>query len=777
MTLWYAIINIIIAISLSAQSFSMQIADIDVVDFPMTIKRRQVSMKEGRQHPYDKQNPEQEISFTQYLRIVFFDHDTQEFVNRSIYYLPILFQTQPYSIVITFPQWFTVTYTSHSQQGSTLDLSLFTPETSFSRSSKVIRCNTQFLQNVQGPSYTPLDLGLLGISDETRPNLNRIWYMTGRESPFPQCLNLQSINEFLNRLEGREKDRNIFLRGCFYFSEYHDLTGPASFKECTINFTQKGESPSLREVKGRIGSKEKGRIGELAADITMQCFGFSKRNGKYGGGKDNGFDGIYCRDDALFISDSKFFSATPNLLSVLNQAIYATIETRLANIEFQGSPQAKQSAAHVRAFMIHNPHHVFLLPYVVLPDGKVKTLVRPFRTVHAALDPSRRTEMLETIFSNLKIVPQNTTGLQTVHIDHQSQLQQISQISTQEAYQCIHYLMQSLGMHAEYRLVRHEDIWQPITPESLRNPQIRLLENDLIYFGSLIAQVGKEEQKGEVERVMGEIADTTHQHQVLELLDIILGPRNEKVGNINIGEYLPWLIRNLSTSLKPTTYELAKHLAHKTFPYKPNSYNLFNLNHENHMVIFETFLLSPYLLDESLWERCLLQYYLVHGSLCHIEIEPEDTAPYLYDYVNTFSTYQVEELVNIIKLVHNLYDSECYLNLKGSHDCEDWFLLVQALLPLPLEQREMIVNFMENFPRSFNYGPADAIEALKPLITLVEELEAQDLLDSTDALFNKVFAIYDDPSAQNACLEIIMRGVKAGKCEEKIMKDIRDKIL
>jgi hypothetical protein len=106
------------------------------------------------------------------------------------------------------------------------------------------------------------------------------------------------------------------------------------------------------------------------------------------------------------------------------------------------------------------------------------------------------------------------------------------------------------------------------------------------------------------------------------------------------------------------------------------------------MAIFESFLKSPHLLDEGSWNGFFLFYYGVHGSLCKLDIEPEETIPYLADYVEELKEHSIDEFISLINWVDEIYDSGCYSYLKDSHSCEDWMLLVKALQPLtPLNRK------------------------------------------------------------------------------------------
>jgi len=787
----------------SSSCFSVIVADIDLIDLPRSIPRKEIFLGNGAQDLYVQRAPDQLLKFNKHLRIAFFDTNTQEFVDvlgvtaqqspvktkratplrtgRAIYYLshPAQEVLQPYSVTLTFPDWFSITCL-YSQQQPHISLKVlpFTTNANTIRASRIIRYNGNVLSS---PNNAALDLLPLRIQDESRPHLSVIASFITQEDPFPSPKNAQQICSFFNEFKGNQKDRGKNLEGYFYFGELQDALTPVVLKRSKINLKKIEKDQTLKTEKGKDQALkiEKGKIGELAADITMQSLSFCKKDAKYGGGKDNGFDGVYRRDDALFISDSKFFAETPNLEAVLNKDIYAMINTRLSNIEYEGSQKQKETAAYMREFMIRCPYNVYLLPYVLISDGKVKAMAKALREVHALLDPTKYTALLEMLFQNLTITPQQNPAKQPLaNIPNQTHTN--IQITPTEAYGYIEFFMQKFGMHGEYRLVRHEAVWSPITLESVRNPVIRLGSEDREYLKELISQIPQTEEKHEVERAVGEIGDSEHQHQVMKILCIVLENESENEKRSIIKSHLPWLIRGLSSCLRPTNYRQAKKLAALVFDleYDPSM----GKNHisddftlENRMVIFEDFLKSSHMVDEKSWDNFLFLYYKIHESICSLEIEPEETVSYLSDYVEVLKECPIDDLIDLINWIDEIYKSKCYSNLKGSHSSEDWMLLIKALQPLTPENRKILSEFIEWVPPSFNFGPADAIdEVLLPLLPAIDQLESFAVLEP---LFIRAFELYEDQEDQKICLEEIIKGAGEKKNEKEIMRKIEKRLL
>jgi hypothetical protein len=90
--------------------------------------------------------------------------------------------------------------------------------------------------------------------------------------------------------------------------------------------------------------------------------------------------------------------------------------------------------------MIRYPYSVYIIPYVVISDGKVKAMVRALRTVHASLDPTKYTEMLETLFHALTITPQQQLATH-LFANLPVQTQPYIQISSMDAFYSIQFFM------------------------------------------------------------------------------------------------------------------------------------------------------------------------------------------------------------------------------------------------------------------------------------------------------------------------------------------------
>ncbi len=370
------------------------VADIDVVDSPFVITRKNVSIVSGRCDPQSLKAPTEEIELSKHIRIVFFDTKLQKFTNvlgepnPGVYYFsaPRTQTLQPYPATFSIPKWFSIKFDPSSPKPR-LDLSQFVGDTRQFGRTKVIRFNNQAFDVINDSSSPKIVLKSLGLHDETRPDLTSYLYQNS-EDLFPLLSSTEETYKFLNRFQNRKKERRKNLKGYFYFSEPYDLR--LTRKRSEIDFHCNNNVPNSTFLKS-----EKGKIGELAADITMQWRNFSKKNGKYNGASDQGFDGVYCQQNALFLSDSKHYKKTPSLRTILNSDIYSKISARLENIDRLGSPLQRETAAYIREFLINHPNDSYLLAYVIIPDGHVKALVKPIRNMQMDLDPTGRIAALE----------------------------------------------------------------------------------------------------------------------------------------------------------------------------------------------------------------------------------------------------------------------------------------------------------------------------------------------------------------------------------------------
>lgn len=355
---------------------SVIVADIDVVDFPYTLHRQNVYLNNGLSDPLSNPSNRETISLSRHVRIAFFNTKTQQFIDsvgssiqsqnphRVITYfsMPGINLLFPPEYELSYPGWFKVKFDWNGQHLiPSVDFSLFQSDLMIS---KIVRCNGKVLNTDERHL-----IGVRGSQDGTRPQLVTYGSVVSND-PLPSYYSFQEIGSFLSQFQMREKETNRKLGALYFFPDYTD------------NYQIK-----LGRTIGGFGKTEKGRIGELAADITMQTLGFIKKDGKYGGRKDNGFDGVYYRPDinVLYLSDSKFHDATPSLDSV-ERDICANINFRLKNLKGDGSELQKQTATFINDFRNNNPHRLYILPYVLISDGCVKARSRSIDAARILID-------------------------------------------------------------------------------------------------------------------------------------------------------------------------------------------------------------------------------------------------------------------------------------------------------------------------------------------------------------------------------------------------------
>lgn len=406
--------------------FSVLVADIDTVEFSHTIRRPEVKLPSGKEDPFSKKKSRENITFLNHLRVVFFDTEAQQFVGYLgkfpgiVYYLSIPQGETCSPKPIIFPDWFKIKYSyDNGKMSVSVDLSSFKPK----EAGCVIRWNGTCLSP---ENLSQVDLSASGVSDETRPELKSVFVSLKKGESFPstQYKSSQAIQEFFSLYSERIKTRNQSLTSRYIFFESNN----ASHKIITQLF---------------IDKPDKRNIGELAADITMQWLGFMKKDGKYNEGSDNGFDGAYVRKDLLFLSDSKFFTDTPSLKTVLNKDLFATLENRLANMETKGSELQKATAQFIRERFSTHLKDIYLLPYVVILDGAIKALAKQYTVVQQEISPIKKQKIKNEKAPDSEEEENIETKARTLF-----------ESSGLEAVAYIKLLMTTLGVDQEYKLVK-----------------------------------------------------------------------------------------------------------------------------------------------------------------------------------------------------------------------------------------------------------------------------------------------------------------------------------
>jgi len=310
------------------------------------------------------------------VRVVFFDTNNQKFLNRAgdfpgtVYYFAVevtdkeeTIQQNPQTGRLKFPGWFNIDYEHKDTNIHVyLDLAPF-QEKSFT---KVIRATSVF--NIKNISSPPLMIPE-NISQLDPTCIRSVYANIQKEDPYPIYYDIPRLTEFFNGFTGRSKTRSKDLRWLYLFYDPVDS--------------------SLKTSKRNIfNGNDSGNIGELASDMTMQWLSFIKKDAKYKGKSNNGFDGAFfrARDNLLILSESKFWRNAPSLNTVLRKELCATFTDRIEKIKKHGSPNQKVTAEFVEEYF-RKDQIPYLLPYIVIPDGQVKTMLTDFKTIHQNLSP------------------------------------------------------------------------------------------------------------------------------------------------------------------------------------------------------------------------------------------------------------------------------------------------------------------------------------------------------------------------------------------------------
>lgn len=335
-----------------------------------------------------------DIYFQKHIRVMFFDTNLQRLVDSEgnfpgkIYYFSIRSQ-ETMSRTFSVSDWFTLHYDVATQQVR-IDLTSFNPLGFFS---KIIRCNSSFKQIIPETSLIErpfINIDTFGhIERSEEIYTKKIVGHVLQKDPYPiVSADLTKLMTFFNEAQVRRKTTNKEI------SWIYRLYDPIDNLECFWG--------------GSFNSTDSGSIGELAADITMQWLGFNKKDAKYKGKSNNGFDGVYYNSGTLILSEAKLWQVAPSLESILHEELYAKISRRLKKLAQYGKMVV---ADYIKSFIETYPAQVYLQPYICLSDGQVKSALSPLLQVANEVSPFK--SGLKTPAGETMLTPtfNNTIGL------------------------------------------------------------------------------------------------------------------------------------------------------------------------------------------------------------------------------------------------------------------------------------------------------------------------------------------------------------------------------
>lgn len=197
---------------------------------------------------------------------------------------------------------------------------------------------------------------------------------------------------------------------------------------------------------------------------------------------------------------------------------------------------------------------------------------------------------------------------------------------------------------------------------------------------------------------------------------------------------------------------------------------------KDRLSLFHSFMNSKHghLLDTENRDSLLYVYHMIYNSLRSMDIEPEATKSpfYLASFAQAFRDLDDNDLKNLCSTITNIYDSEAYSDLKGSHDCSDWELLAEQIRTLDSKRRETLSDLLSWLPNTFNFAPADAVKEFKN-IDLLEKIDTLESFEEVGTLAKQAFQIHDDQYHQLESLDQIITSLINNVPYNEIMEDIR----
>ncbi len=337
--------------------------------------------------PLAEDQPVPEIAPLNYIRIFFFDTETQKFISRNgsdpceIYHFSypsrtavIVSQTsdfnpapgeQPKISSFEFSEWFNIKYIKQAdKEDVVIDLAPFKDNAK----NKIIRCKNDSLL------YTPLSttnsgFKILPFHDFTQVNYS---YFSLSQNNFPIEKPLDDIKTTFNQYSDRGIDKNNIIKINKYSLDTERNIIPNEFV---------------------LDKETTGNLGELCATITMLSLGFKVYNGKYSATQ--GFDGVFYKsstpldenftpsdDSLLFISESKArLSSTTRTPSndELFRNLVCDFKNRLQLLETMEDQPQKKTGQLIKTFLASTYiDKIYLLPYTILSTGNARTHVAQY---------------------------------------------------------------------------------------------------------------------------------------------------------------------------------------------------------------------------------------------------------------------------------------------------------------------------------------------------------------------------------------------------------------
>lgn len=492
--------------------------------------------------------------------------------------------------------------------------------------------------------------------------------------------------------------------------------------------------PGNKDVRG----KEKGRLGELATELTFLSFGYFKLPSQ--NGSNHGLDGVYVDNIGkplhLFLTESKYRNESKTAEAYMDDELNEEEICRKTEI---AHPETQST---IKSFLEHKPFGIHKLIHR-MKRGASQICVRAFdqrsyrgfrlKNPISPLSEEDTMAILEDMLNKMRITlqtPQEISG------EHRT-------LEGRAKIKLNHFLDNDSRELLEYEL-------RALSPKEIKAIKDKLKEvpedrRQMVFdvtFRSILGHAGNSSHilEREILSTIGSI------FQSLAALPIEQFSHVYPIADIIFGS--------------------------DYFDVDSDHFEL-----EDRLSLFHSFLNSTHghLLDTENRGDLLSVYHMIYDSLRAMGIEPEETQAsiYLASFVEAFRNLDDNELKDLCHTIADIYDSEEYSELEGSHGCEDWELLAEQLRGLNAEQRKTLSNFLSWLPRTFNFGPADAVEVFKKESWL-EKINRLESFEDVGTLAEQAFQIHDDQDNQLECLELIITCLIDKVPPNKIMKRIRE---
>lgn len=532
----------------------------------------------------------------------------------------------------------------------------------------------------------------------------------------------------------------------YWWSSKSPAIHPNKIFSILMNFTNYSEGnypiiidntfKSHDDIKSK---KERGILGELATELTFEEYGYSKLPSQ--NRSNQGLDGVYVDNIRqplhLFLTESKYRAENKTAESYMEDDLN---EEQICDKMTKAHPETRDA---IKSFLDNKPFGIFKIVHRI-SKGNSQICVRKFdqrayrslllKTPLAHLSARDAVDILEDLLEKMTIIPHQNIG----YIPSHSRIAKvkIKRVLDHDSADLFEEQLDVLSP-AKIKVIREK---VETVPEPKRQVVFDIVFRHILGYAENTDHILKNQLLDTIDSValtLGTIPVEDHSH-AMKISDIIFGSVYEDV--------------------EPDHFEL-----------------------EDRLCIFNEVFKFPNIvqLTPEVKLDVLYAYHIIYNSLRSIGGESDDIRDmqHLSDLVQKFRALDDANLRNISNSIAEIYDTQCYSNLKSKDSIEEWEDLADELMDLSIEHRELLIDFINYLPPALDMHPVDAIKGLKPKISNLEQL---DDFEAIGNLVARLFVTEKDGDQQLRLLKQIIDQIIKAKdirtIEEEIMDELDDSL-